>query len=128
MCKMLDETLSPLECLAIQLEVGDEQLSERDEGGGTEEDGKRTEFGRRLTYCERAARRRTRRRSLFQPMTSHLLLRDHAFAHAQFASDTVGSTTKVRRKGTRRWSMKRLFPSTRFAMRLASEAARATSW
>jgi hypothetical protein len=28
MCKMLDEKLSPLECLAIQLEIEDEQLSE----------------------------------------------------------------------------------------------------
>ena len=28
MCKMLDETLSPLECIAIQLEIEDEQLLE----------------------------------------------------------------------------------------------------
>lgn len=28
MCKMQDETLSPLECIAIQLEIEDEQLLE----------------------------------------------------------------------------------------------------
>lgn len=28
MCKMRDETLSPLECIAIQLEIEDEQLLE----------------------------------------------------------------------------------------------------
>lgn len=28
MCKMLDEKLSPLECIAIQLEIEDEQLLE----------------------------------------------------------------------------------------------------
>lgn len=39
----------------------------------------------------------------------------------------ASSAASVRPKGMRRWSMKRLLPSTRLARRLASEAARATS-